>query len=139
MSVTLEVSRLSGWLNALANCRESNGGHTLRGEVRREAGGRRAIAVQAQRAGERARLQIGSRARGGAHVEHDGHGCDFGLVEAQRLVERRRILPRVERRAYRAGRGAAREAADDRGASSVQEGLDCRLGAGHGEERTENM
>ena len=28
---------------------------------------------------------------------------------------------------------------DDRGASSVQEGLDCRLGAGHGEERTENM
>ena len=28
MIVTLEVSKLSGWLNALALCRESNGGHT---------------------------------------------------------------------------------------------------------------
>ena len=33
-----------------------------------------------------------------------------------------------------------REAAGSRGASSVQERvLDCRLGAGHGEERTSNM
>ena len=32
MSVTLEVSKLSGWLNADACCRESNGGHTVRGE-----------------------------------------------------------------------------------------------------------
>ena len=75
----------------------------------------------------------------GAHVEHAVHVRDAGGVEAQWLVERRRRLPRVEGRACRAGRGAAREAADDRGASSVQEGLDCRLGAGLGEERTENM
>ena len=27
-SVTLEVSKLSGWLNADASCRESKGGHT---------------------------------------------------------------------------------------------------------------
>eukprot|EP00964_Phaeocystis_antarctica_P045660 scaffold26294_cov60-Phaeocystis_antarctica.AAC.2 len=114
MSVTLEVSKLSGWLNADAPCRESKGGHTVRGE-------------------------IGGRARGGAHEKHVVHARDAGGVEAQRLVERRRALPRVERRAYRAGRGAAREAADDRAASSVQEGLDCRLGAGHGEERTQNM
>eukprot|EP00964_Phaeocystis_antarctica_P057142 scaffold33780_cov33-Phaeocystis_antarctica.AAC.1 len=67
MSVTLEVSKLSGWLNADARCRESKGGHTVRGEVR------------------------------------------------------------------------PARAADDRGASSAQEGLDCRLGAGHGEERTWNM
>ena len=36
---------------------------------------------------------------------------------------------------YRAGRGVRvgrREAVGDRGASSVQEGLDCRYGAGHG-------
>jgi len=33
MSVTLEVSKLSGWLNASANCRESNGGRTMWGEV----------------------------------------------------------------------------------------------------------
>ena len=30
MFVTLEVSKLSGWLNAVASCRESNGGHTVR-------------------------------------------------------------------------------------------------------------
>ena len=70
MLVTLEVSKLSGWLNADAPCRESKGGHMMRGEVRAPGGGRwRATAVHA------------------------------------------------------AWRG----------------GLDCRLGAGHGEERTANM
>jgi len=42
MVVTLEVSKLSGWLNADAYCRESKGGHTVRCEVRawrREAAG----------------------------------------------------------------------------------------------------
>eukprot|EP00964_Phaeocystis_antarctica_P057080 scaffold33736_cov50-Phaeocystis_antarctica.AAC.4 len=29
----------------------------------------------------------------GAHVEHVEHGCDLGRVEAERLVERRRVLP----------------------------------------------
>jgi hypothetical protein len=28
-----------------------------------------------------------------ANVKHAPHGCDAGSVEAQRLVERRRILP----------------------------------------------
>eukprot|EP00964_Phaeocystis_antarctica_P062715 scaffold37601_cov54-Phaeocystis_antarctica.AAC.1 len=46
----------------------------------------------------RARLQIGGMARGGAHLEHVLHGCDAGGVEAQRLVERIRLLPRVETR-----------------------------------------
>ena len=32
MLATLEVSKLSGWLNADAPCRESNGGHAVRGE-----------------------------------------------------------------------------------------------------------
>ena len=41
MDVTLEVSKLSGWLNALAFCRESKGGHAVRGEVYGLAGGRR--------------------------------------------------------------------------------------------------
>ena len=67
MVVTLEVSKLSGWLNADAPCRESNGGYAVRGKVRPER----------------------------------------------------------------------REAAGDGGARNVQgRGLDCRLGAGHGEERT---
>ena len=42
MAVTLEVFKLSGWLNAYAYCREPKGGHTVRGEVRperREGGG----------------------------------------------------------------------------------------------------
>ena len=60
MLVTLEVSKLSGWLNADACCRESKGGQTVRGEVRpgrREAAGDRgARSVQG-----RARLQIRSR------------------------------------------------------------------------------
>ena len=39
MVVTLEVSKLSGWLNADAPCRESKGGHTVWDEV--HAGGRK--------------------------------------------------------------------------------------------------
>ena len=34
MVVTLDVSKLSGWLNTDADCRESKAGHALRGEVR---------------------------------------------------------------------------------------------------------
>ena len=33
MLVTLEVSKLSGWLNTDAYCRELKGGHAMRGEV----------------------------------------------------------------------------------------------------------
>ena len=45
MSVTLEVSKLSGWLNTDAYCRWSKGGHTVRGEQR--AGRRRTTAAHA--------------------------------------------------------------------------------------------
>ena len=34
MSVTLDVSKLSGWLNADMDCAESKGGHAMRDEVR---------------------------------------------------------------------------------------------------------
>ena len=50
MVVTLEVSKLNGWLNADACCRESQGGHTMRGEVwpgRREAEGDRGASMRA--------------------------------------------------------------------------------------------
>eukprot|EP00964_Phaeocystis_antarctica_P013465 scaffold7370_cov57-Phaeocystis_antarctica.AAC.5 len=132
MFVTLEVSKLSGWLNADAYCRESKGGHTVLGEVcpgrRKAADGRSASSVEG-----RARLQIGGRARGGAHPEHAVHGCDAGRVEAQRLVERRRALPRVERRAYNVGRGAKYrerpEAAGDCGARGVQGRTRLQIGS----------
>eukprot|EP00964_Phaeocystis_antarctica_P032503 scaffold18408_cov61-Phaeocystis_antarctica.AAC.4 len=42
MSVTLEVSKLSGWLNANAFCRESKEGHTVRREVYGSGGSRAA-------------------------------------------------------------------------------------------------
>ena len=40
MLVTLEVSKLSGWLNDAAPCRESEAGHAVWGEVCGSAGGR---------------------------------------------------------------------------------------------------
>ena len=141
MFVTLEVSKLSGWLNADAPCRESKGRHTVRGDVRpgRAGGSRRPRCTQ--RAGE-TRLQMGGRARGGAHVEHLLHVRDAGGVKAQRLVERRRVLPRVERRAYDLGRGARYREAGGGGRPRCKR----RAGEGstadweqHGEERTQNM
>eukprot|EP00964_Phaeocystis_antarctica_P116043 scaffold80013_cov69-Phaeocystis_antarctica.AAC.1 len=90
----------------------------------------------------RCRIEAGEQPSG-YKVGEDLDACDAGGVEAQRLVERRRDLPRVERRACGAGRGAGREAggaAGDRGArTACREGLDCRSGARHGEERTLNM
>ena len=124
MVVTLEVSRLSGRLNAVAACRESKGGHTVWGEVwagRRETVGDGGLSsVQG-----RDRLQIRSRARGEAHVEHEAHVCDAGGVEAQRLVEIKRVLPSAARRAYDARRHAGREAGG-RGAATAHAA--CRRG-----------
>ena len=90
----------------------------MQGEVyagRREAAGDGG----ASRTYGKARLQIGSRARGGAYVEHKLHVCNLGRVEAQRLVERRRALPGVEKRACARGevRAGRREAAGNRGVS----------------------
>ena len=64
MPLTLDVSKLSGWLNADAICRVSQGGHTVRREVQRTgwpeaAGDRGASSVQG-----RARLQIRSTGHG---------------------------------------------------------------------------
>ena len=56
--VTLEVSKLSGRLNADACCRELKGGHTVRGEAAGQQTGATASSVQG-----RARLRIGCRAR----------------------------------------------------------------------------
>ena len=40
MDLTLDVSKLSGWLNANAPCRESKEGHAVRGEVYGSGGSR---------------------------------------------------------------------------------------------------
>ena len=82
----------------------------------------------------------GQGTRGGAHVEHAVHGCDAGGVEAQRLVELVRALPRVERRAYGAERGIPVGGLSRRWTTAAHAacrgGRDCRLVAGRGEERT---
>ena len=77
MSVTLDVSKLSGWLNFAAPCRESKGGDTMRSGM--HGGG--------------LSLGWGPRARAGAHSKHLVHGRDASRVEAERLVERFRFLP----------------------------------------------
>ena len=62
MSVTLEVSKLSGWLNANAFCRKSKEGHAVRGEVytgRGAAGGGRPRRQAACRRGRGYRLGAG--------------------------------------------------------------------------------
>eukprot|EP00964_Phaeocystis_antarctica_P060771 scaffold36265_cov43-Phaeocystis_antarctica.AAC.2 len=46
MVVTPEVSKLSGWLNADASCREPKGGHTVRGEGAGQQTGATASSVQ---------------------------------------------------------------------------------------------
>eukprot|EP00964_Phaeocystis_antarctica_P027053 scaffold15231_cov60-Phaeocystis_antarctica.AAC.1 len=129
MAVTLEVSKLSGWLNADAPCRESKDGQAVRGEVqstgRREAlDDRGASGVQG-----RAGLHIGGRARGGAHVEHPEHGCDAGGVPVGNV--RIEIFPVREKVAHVGdgrdvpfGDGAIRRS----GGSRIRiVGLDCRL------------
>ena len=63
MVVTLEVSKLSGWLNFHASCRESNGGYTRGRDAGRGVGGPRATAVQAACRGLD-RLQTGSPGTG---------------------------------------------------------------------------
>ena len=97
MSLTLDVSKLSGWLNAYATCRvERRACDTGRGTAR-EAGGRWVAATQARHAqGLRVRLEaVGARAHAvGAHREHGPHVRDAGRVEAERLVELLRALPR---------------------------------------------
>ena len=66
MSVTPEVSQLSGWLKAVADCRGSQAGHTVRGAGCGPGGGtRRAIAVRAQHAQARGRdYRFGRRGDG---------------------------------------------------------------------------
>ena len=67
MMVTLEVSKLSGWLNTYACCRESNGGH-MRCGARYTGVGRREAADD--RGGCKQRAGEGSIADWG----HAGHG-----------------------------------------------------------------
>ena len=85
MFVTLDVSKLSGWLNADACCRVEREAHIRRGARAGRGGGRAcgdgggASSVQAQDPTAEA---AGGGTRG-AHVKHAVHGCDAGGVPAR--------------------------------------------------------
>jgi len=97
MLVKLEVSKLSGWLNACAFCRVQKGGRLRGRQAGQETGGRGGGSISdAQRGPD---WGVGGTGRRGAHVKHVPHVRDVGRVEAQRLVERIRALPRFQRQA----------------------------------------
>jgi hypothetical protein len=96
MSLTLEVSKLSGWLKAFASCRVQRG-HPTEGRTR---------CTEMWHTEERANQQhvahacvcgpaweCGQKAQAEAHIEHGAHVCNAGGVKAQRLVESKRTLP----------------------------------------------
>jgi hypothetical protein len=99
MYVTLEVSKLSGWLKADARCRVEGRACDAGGE-RWEPGGGRAWGVVAAHKrharGEGPTQGLGAKGTRGAHSEHVVHGRDAGGVEAQRLVEGRPLPSRRE-------------------------------------------
>ena len=92
MSVTLDVSKLSGWLNDPAYCRVETRAYGVWGEVRdgRREGVRRERKHSVQGEGL---TGYGAESTRGAHLKHAIHVGDFGRVEAQRLVERPCVLP----------------------------------------------
>ncbi len=95
MPVTLDASKLSGWLNADASCRVERRACDVGSELRATGGGRAwddggAIGLHTERVRLKSGLWQGTR---GAHVEHIVHGRDLGRVEVQRLVERICALP----------------------------------------------
>ena len=103
--MTLEVSKLSGWLNAAAFCQVEKACMRCRercGLGRRKGVGRR------RRRRARQGLTVKAGGRRGAHEEHELHVRDAGRVEAQRLVERRRDLPSRKEGVYDARRGVGR-------------------------------
>ena len=118
MSVTLEVLKLSGWLNADADCRVEGRACDAEGRGARRVAGGPVVAAAHKRHmhGEGPTQGLGAKGTRGAHEEHVAHGRDAGGVEAQRLVEGRRLLP-SRREGKRCGGGEVR--------AGRQEGLGC--------------
>ena len=96
MPVTLEVSKLSGWLKAYAACRVQRG-HPRHMETR----GTRRCGTEGGNNQQHTRgvcvcglaRECGQKAQAEAHIKHVDHACDSGGIEAQPLVESSRSLP----------------------------------------------
>ena len=89
IAVTLDVSKLSGWLNTDAPCRVERRAYNVGRDTRQKGMVRR----QRKRAEGEITAKYWAQETRGAHQKHPAHGCDFGRVEAQRLVEALRALP----------------------------------------------
>ena len=91
MDLTLDVSKLSGWLNAFASCRVE----TRACKVRRGPGDERCVRAKAAQAvcREEGPTRGGTQGTNGTYPKHGVHGYDAGRVKAQRLVDRLRVLP----------------------------------------------
>ena len=87
------MSILSGWLNACAFCRVQREAYREGDMEGWEAGGRGGAAVVQAACREDVTGEWVAWARAEPHLKHVLHVCDFGRVEAQRLVEHRRRLP----------------------------------------------
>ena len=96
MVVTLDVSKLSGWLNADVPCRVERRAYAAGRGAAREAWGRWVAAAQVACTGRARPRAGGGQGTRGAHGEHLAHVRDLGRVEAERLVERLRALPSRE-------------------------------------------
>ena len=90
MSVTLDVSKLSGWLNVFADYRVQREAWEEGGMQVEGRGGAGGVECARKRVGS---IQVEDWAGAEPHLKHLEHARDFGRVETQRLVERRRRLP----------------------------------------------
>jgi len=96
MLLTLDVSKLSGWLNADAPCRVERRTCDAVARCGVRAGRPEGVAAQAACARGRTDPRLGGQGTRGAHKEHGDHAVvvrDAGRVKAHRLVELRRLLP----------------------------------------------
>ena len=125
MFVTLDVSKLSGWLNTDASCRVRREAWQEGQHAGREAGGG-GVAGAGQAARRQDPTVVGCwQGTRGAHEKHLKHVCDARRVEGQRLVERRRFL---RSRKEGIGRGATCRPGGGSawgGASSAHRGPNC--------------
>ena len=78
IAVTLDVSKLSGWLNTDAPCRVERRAYDV-GRDTRQKGMVHATAQRKRAEGEIAAKYWAQETRG-AHQKHPAHGCDFGGI-----------------------------------------------------------
>ena len=104
MFVTLDVSKLSGWLNADACCRVERRAYAMRGEVR--AGRREGVRRRRRKRHARGEglTQGWARAERTQNMRYMSVTLDVSKLSGWLNADAR---CRVERRAYDAGRGAA--------------------------------